>query len=86
MKKSKPLRIQDFKDPTGSGMFSRLGRATSNRHSIFKRKEELFHNNVRYIKTKKIADFNVVVFSYSKIYHPIDHFTNSLDFEGMAGA
>ena len=61
-KVNKPLAIVDQNDPSGTGMFSQLGRQTSKANAIFKRKSELFvhknvHKKIRNFDSSKIKEF-----------------------------
>ena len=70
-KVSTPLAIVDHQDPSGTGMFSKLGRQTSKANAIFKKKTELFvhksaNRKIRNFDTSKIKDF------WDKMYEPVE--------------
>lgn len=52
------LQVNDHSDPSGIGMFSHLGRFSTQKHPIFRKKQEILSKKNRYFKPSPIP-FNV---------------------------
>lgn len=46
-------------DPTGNGMFSKAGRFTSEKYSVFRKKDEILENKPKYLKVSHFPTFEM---------------------------
>ena len=53
------VSINEKTDPTGGGMFSKAGKFTSQKYSIFRKKDEILQDKRRYLRVSHFPQFEM---------------------------
>ena len=56
--------VTDQHDPSGLGMFSKVGRFTSEKYIIFQKKDEILHNKRKFLKVSNLPNIDIVIYFY----------------------
>ena len=56
---SKIQQVIDIKDPSGNGMFSKVGRFSSEMHPVFARKDDILFGKRKFLKVSDYPSFGV---------------------------
>lgn len=54
--------VTDNHDPSGLGMFSKVGRFTSEKYIIFQKKDEILFNKRKFLKVSTLPNLDLVFF------------------------
>lgn len=56
--------VTDNHDPSGLGMFSKVGRFTSEKYIIFQKKDEILYNKRKFLKVSSLPNLDIVSLFY----------------------
>ena len=78
--------IKDNYDPSGYGMFSKVGRFTSEKHSIIRKKEEILYNQGKQHyqptnMTNKVSEYNNTLQHHQETKPPVEFTDKDLKYD-----